>query len=139
MFATFSDSWMARQRNYTLSPIDKVSWLDPHAGTHSSTQVRRVNQWVSLGLNFCVEIRFRWHSDFIFPQTSPFLLFLQTELKFNFSLFTFWCLASVSLSTLCFKVEFYYCVSPIPLIFKGLEVSRVRLLSVITYSRSITN
>lgn len=26
---------------------DKVSWFDPHTGAHSSTQVGRVNQWMS--------------------------------------------------------------------------------------------
>lgn len=65
-------------------------------------QVGRINQGtsrLSLGLNRFVEIRFRWCSDFIFPQISPFW-FLQTQMSFNFSLFTFCCLTLVSVSVL---------------------------------------
>lgn len=85
---------------------------------HTSRQSKSGNQQVSLGLNLCVEIRFKWHSDFIFPQTSPFW-FLQTGM--SFTLFAFWCLALVTLSMLFSKVDFYYYV-----VSDRLDFQRVR-------------
>lgn len=110
-----------------------------HTLKHTSRQSKSENQPVSVGLNLCVEIRFRWHSDFIFPQTSPFW-FLQTGMSFNFTLFAFWCLALVTLSMLFTKVM----LSLIHLIFKKLEVSRSQakkfsFLTVVTCPRPMTD
>lgn len=120
--------------------IDKVGWLDPRRGKHWSIQVGRVNQGIirSLWGWISVWIRFRWHSDFIFPQINPFW-FLQTEMSFNFTLFISCCLALVPLLVLLSKVY-----ALIHLIFSDVKVTwsyicKQGFLTDVTRPRLITN